>query len=379
MSRDASAHRPGTMRTERRLAALGSRAGSILLVIAAGILLGYLLVVTVGPRTVTDFENWLYGAAVDVLNGKSPYDPIGDAALAAGLGYVYPPLAAIVAVPLTVLPVGAAGIVVMVILALGVAMTLFVMGVRDLRCYAIAYVWPPVFSAIQTGNVTIPLCLAAAVAWRYRDRSSVTGAALGLSLAAKALLWPLVLWLVCTRRWMAAAVSAVVAVLGVLVSWAVIGFAGMGEYLELVRRLTALLAQESYSVYALALDVGISHGVAKALGVAVAVGLLATVVVLGRRGDDRRAFALAVVAALACSPLVWLHYFALLLVVVAVMQPRFGPAWFVPLAMFASTGTHNGTTLQTALTLAAAAGTAGLAIFSPALPRARVQGETAPP
>ena len=36
--------------------------------------------------------------------------------------------------------------------------------------------WPPVISAIQTGNVTLPLALAAALVWRYRDRAVVPGA-----------------------------------------------------------------------------------------------------------------------------------------------------------------------------------------------------------
>jgi hypothetical protein len=71
---------------------------------------------------------------------------------------------------------------------------------------------------------------------------------------------------------------------------------------------------------------------------------------------------LAVAAALACSPIVWLHYFAFLVVVVAVAEPRLTAAWFVPLAMYGSTGTFNGTTLQTALTLAAAAATVVLAL-----------------
>ena len=66
--------------------------------------------------------------------------------------------------------------------------------------------------------------------------------------------------------------------------------------------------------------------------------LLAAVVVLARRGDERRAFVVAVAAALACSPIVWLHYFALLLVVVAVAEPRLGLLWFVPLAMWGSDG-----------------------------------------
>ena len=90
--------------------------------------------------------------------------------------------------------------------------------------------------------------------------------------------------------------------------------------------------------------------------------VLGGVVSLARRGDQRRAFVLALAATLACSPIVWLHYFALLLVVVAVAEPWLGPAWFVPFAMYASTGTHNGTTAQTAVTVVAAALTVVVAL-----------------
>ena len=77
--------------------------------------------------------------------------------------------------------------------------------------------------------------------------------------------------------------------------------------------------------------------------------------VLGRRGDERRAFVLAIAAALALTPIVWLHYFALLVVVVAIAQPRLGLVWFVPLAMVVTPGSGHPTPFETAWTLAVAA------------------------
>ena len=38
----------------------------------------------------------------------------------------------------------------------------YVLGVRDWRCYGVALMWPPVISAIQTGNLTLWLALACA-------------------------------------------------------------------------------------------------------------------------------------------------------------------------------------------------------------------------
>ena len=69
-------------------------------------------------------------------------------------------------------------------------------------------------------------------------------------------------------------------------------------------------------------------------------------------------------AAIAFSPIVWLHYFALLLVAVAIAQPRLAPIWFIgiPLQVVVDTGVYNGSTFQTAAVLVAAAATVALAL-----------------
>ncbi len=56
--------------------------------------------------------------------------------------------------------------------------------------------------------------------------------------------------------------------------------------------------------------------------------LLACVVVLARRGEDERTtFSVALVAALALTPIVWIHYFAFLIVPLALAWPRLSWAW----------------------------------------------------
>jgi Glycosyltransferase family 87 len=313
---------------------------------------------------VTDFEQAFYTAAEALVDGESPY-PAGldDPAVEAGAAYVYPPLTAIATIPLTVLSVETAAYVVMGLLVAMVLLTLYVLEIRDWRCYGVALIWPPVISAVQTGNITIPLAFGAALAWRFRDRAWAGGAALGVSLAAKLIFWPLLLWQAVSGRLRSAVLAVFVGAVVVFGTWAAIGFDGLRDYPDLLRRIQELEEPQGYTVYALALDLGASSAIARALGVAVAVGLLAAVVVAGRRGDDRRAFAFAVAAALACSPIVWFHYFALLLVAVAVAEPRLGAAWFVPLLMFASgEGTYNGTTLQTAVTIAIAVLTVAVAV-----------------
>jgi hypothetical protein len=334
-------------------------------VVLPALTLAYVFKVVAGTGKSTDFETAFWGAAQAILHGDSPYPSLDDPVIARGLAYVYPPLTALATVPFTVLPRGTAGFLVVLLLTGLVALTLYVIGVRDWRCYGIAYAWPPVYSAIQTGNVTIPLALCVALAWRYRDRTVGSGVSVAVGLAVKLFVWPLSIWLAATRRYAAAAVSIAGGTILLALSWAAIGFDGLREYPDLLRRLEDILAPESYTVYALALDFGASSELARVLWIAVGVGLVAGVVYFGRRGDDRRAFVLALAATLACTPLVWLHYFALLLVAVAVVQPTLGAAWFVPLAMYLSTATHNGTTFQNALTLGVASLTVVLSLRAP--------------
>ena len=239
-----------------------------------------------------------------------------------------------------------------------------ILGVRDWRCYGLALMWPPVVSAIQTGSLTILLALGAALVWRSRDRLVSTCLSTGMTVAVKLILWPLLVWLVSTRRVAAAAGSALTAAALALGSWTIIGFAGPTYYPVLLHRLRELVEPDSYTLYVLALDAGASPSLARAVWLAAGVSLLVSVALVGREGDERTAFVLAITAALACSPIVWLHYFTILLVAVAVAQPRLGAAWFAPLTMYVATGHGNPTSFETATTLAAAALTVTLSVIA---------------
>jgi hypothetical protein len=237
-----------------------------------------------------------------------------------------------------------------------------VLGVRDWRCYGIVLLWPPVISAIQTGNVTLWLALASALAWRFRDRLGVSSAAVGLTLAVKFLLWPLLVWFAATRRLANTAVAAAVAVGLLLGSWAAIGFEGLRGYPELLRRLEDAVGDDAYTLFNLLDDLGAPHAVARGLWLGLGIALLAACTAVARRGDEQSAFILALAAALALTPLVWLHYFALLVVGVAIARPRLGVVWFVPLAMFLADGGGDPSPFETTVALAAAAFTLALAL-----------------
>lgn len=308
------------------------------------------------------FREAFLGAAEAVLHDESPYPALTDPAVERGTAYVYPPVTALLATPFTLVSSDVAAVLFALILVAAVPATLAVLGVRDWRCYGLALLWPPVLSAVHVENITLLVGFAAALVWRFRDRPFAGGATLGASIAIKPLLWPLGLWLVATRRLRSVIWSIVVGVALLIGSWAVIGFAGFVEYRELLRRLSEVMDEYGYSVYALALDLDAADVVARLLWIVLGIGLLVASVVVARRGDERRGFVLAIAATIACSPIVWLHYFALLLVVVAVAQPRLGIAWFVPLLMYRSEEITNGTTFQTGVTIAVAALTVGVAL-----------------
>jgi hypothetical protein len=314
-----------------------------------------------GGVVAIDFRQFYRGADA-ILRGVTPYPSATDSLEPWAHPYVYPPLPAILTIPLKALSLEAAGLIVMATSVASALAILRVLGVRDWRCYGLMLLWPPVISAIQTGNPTLYLALAAALAWRFRTRPMAAAASIGFTLAVKFFLWPLVVWLAATRRVLSALLACAVGAGLIVLSWAVIGFAGLTGYPDLLHRLDDTVGRDSYSARMMAIDLGLRSGLASALWLAAGLGVLAAVVVVARRGDDRGAFILAMAAAFSLSPLVWLHYFAYLVVVVAVAQPRLGPVWFVPLAMFISTGSGHPTSFRVSWTLAAGALTIVLAL-----------------
>jgi hypothetical protein len=341
-------------------------------------------VVTLFATTVADdavaFDfRVFYAAAESVLDGESPYQALDDPSADVARGYVYPPVTAIATIPFTLLPLEAAGLVAMALLV-GVALAIpWVLGVRDWRCFGMLLLWPPVLSAIQTGSVTLLLALGAALAWRYRNRPFATGLAAGATLSMKLILWPLLVWLAATRRLLAAAATVVVGAALVLASWAVIGFAGFGDYPDVLRRLQDVVEVDAYTLYVVARDAGASSELARGVWLGAGLLVLGGVVFLARRGDERTAFMLAIAASLALSPIVWMHYFALLLVVVALAQPRLGVAWIAPLAFVITPGSGHPSAFDTAWALGVAVVVVALAVrSSTGAPRPAVVGVADP-
>jgi hypothetical protein len=266
--------------------------------------------------------------------------------------FVYPPLTAIGVLPFTFLTIGVADFLAKLILILSVGAILAMLGVRDWRCYAVALLWPPLHTGVQSGNITILLVLVAALVWRFRDLPHVAGPGLGASVAAKFLAWPLGIWLLAVGRRWAAAWGLAGAVLIFLGSWVVVGLSDLFEYPSRLRYLDRATGGDSYTLDAIARDLGLGVAAGRVLMGGVAVALLVGVVIVGRRGSELRSFILAIAATLAFSPIVWVIYFSFLLVPVALVRPRLAPIWFLPMAMWGFThGEGNGSPVETGAVL----------------------------
>lgn len=271
-------------------------------------------------------------AASDVLNGLSPYTFQHDKT------YAYPPVLAFLVVPLESLGVGVATLMWTLVSLAAVGAALWLLGVRDWRCYLVASAYPVTWSAINLGTIGPLLLLAVAVAWRWRDHLVTSAAAVGAAVALKLFLWPVAVWLALTRRGRGAVAAAGFALALALVPWAAIGFAGLGDYPGLLRRLVDEEATASYSVQALGVRAHLPEVAAVVLSLLVTAALLVAAARVARderrtsRGREVGALILALAAALAASPIVWMHYFVLLLVPLALTRPRLSPLWLVPFA-----------------------------------------------
>jgi hypothetical protein len=282
-----------------------------------------------------DFVGTLWEPARALLDGDPIYpESVRESILVANAS-VYPPPAIVAATPLALLPHTVAAWLWFVVLCASVAAALWILGLRDWRCYVVAVTSPVVVQGTVFGNLTVLLVLAIALGWRYREHARIVGLTVGAGAAAKLVLWPLVLWLVLTKRYRAAALAVASAAVFVFGAWAIVGFEGMADYPHLLRELEAVYATRSISLATVAAGLGAS------LGAAVAVCWLAGLVLLGvaawvaRRPDgDRRAFTLCVAACVFASPIVWSSNAAFLLVPVAIMWPRLSAPWLYGYAIW---------------------------------------------
>jgi hypothetical protein len=277
----------------------------------------------------------VWQAAGDVVHGTNPYTAAAgvDSQGTPYSAFIYPPLVADLLIPVAGLPYLAAALVFMIGSLLAIPLALWLLGVRDWRCYGTVFLWIPVIHGLDIGSLTPLLVLAVAAAWRFRDSVKTSSLAIASAVVTKVFLWPLVAWQAGRgARWSYKSSAFSLIALTVL-PWATIGFAGFLSYPRLLDN-EAGFWDRSYSLSALATAVGLPGGLTRLAVLALALAGCALTVIAQRRHriDEREALALVILIAIACSPVSWLHYSSLLIVSVAVLSPRLSVAWLIPLA-----------------------------------------------
>jgi hypothetical protein len=122
-----------------------------------------------GGNLAVDFHHELYPEAKLVLHGSNPY-PAPGADLSQGTNTIWPIAALLPAFPLASLSPRAADAVMTAFVIVSFVGALLLLGVRDWRVVGVTFLWPPVISALQAANLTLPLTLLVALIWRFRDR-----------------------------------------------------------------------------------------------------------------------------------------------------------------------------------------------------------------
>ncbi len=295
----------------------------------------------------------MWQAGRDVVTGHSPYP------------FVYPAPAAFLMAPFGALPWSVAVVAFTLSLVAALVLALRLLGVRDWRCHALALASLPMASSIMIGTLSPFIALGAAAAWRYRDRRFVVAAAIVGVVVTKIFLWPLVIWLVATRRFRTAATTVVLGIVLSVGCWGILGFDGLRDYPHRLGRVAGLEQDKSYSPFALFRLFDLSSGSARLAVLALTVAGLAAIMAVARGNDgDRRSFLVALGIGLIASPIVWLHYLVLLVVPLALYRPRFSVAWLLPLAYWFLPGQENhGSAGNIAVMLALTAVTLALAMW----------------
>jgi hypothetical protein len=314
-----------------------------------------------------DFHGGIWKAGQDLLAGRSPY-PDADAGglLVPGNAYVLPPLLGVIAVPFSVLPFTLAIVLWNVVCAAALVAALALLGVRDRRIYLLALCSFPFVASLALGQPDGLLALAAALAWRFRG-SWKGGLAVGALIAAKLFAWPLVIWLLATRRFRAAAVAAGSSLLFTGLSWALFGFKGLTAYPRLLAADARAFEVRSHSVVALALRLGASEELGRLLmvGVAVALALIALRV---SRGGDLGWFSVALAFGLLTSPILWSHYLTLLFVPLAISRRRADAIWLLTIAFWLSHQEPPAHVWQVGLVLLTIGAVTALGVAGPSSP-----------
>ena len=189
-------------------------------------------------------------------------------------------------------------------------------------CTASFALWPQVIGEIRVSHLTPFLCLLLALAWRYRDVASFPASPLGSPAAVKFFLWPLGIWLAAIGRAREALIAAGVAAASLLL---VLPFTGLHDYSEVLLQLGRTFDKDSYSPFGLLSQLDVAEALAR-------VATSPSACCCSSAAGGARASASRLPQPLVLSPIVWLDYYAVAAIPLAIVRPRLSAVWFAPLA-----------------------------------------------
>ena len=262
-----------------------------------------------------------YHQAIERLTAGQPlYDMSFVAAGGFGL-FFYPPIFAILVLPLALFDVDVA-----IAVWTGVSLVAFLVGVavlpvgRAIRWWVIllAGLSFPFVYAVKLGQVGPVLFLLFAIGWRWMDDPRRLGLSGALGAVIKVQPGVILLWALLTRRFAAVLIGGVALVVLAAVATLIVGIQAWVDFVTLLRTVTdPITTPQNLTPGALAYQFGAPADRAALVQLASTAAVVAAVLVAVRRCTDEASFLIVVVASQLISPILWDHYAMLLLLPVA--------------------------------------------------------------
>jgi len=305
---------------------------SIATVILAGIAAVYFAfgLATASYTLGCDFDAYA-GAARRWVAGSPIYDLSVARTGECGV-YQYPPPFVAIALPFAMLP---QGLGVSAWIALLVACYLLAIATMPVRAWTKliagflgAISWPFIFG-VRIGQVAPILLLCFALGWRLLERPTVLAATAAAGTLVKLQPAIVVAWLVARQEWRAASVAIGIAAALSAAAWVI----GLGDWLGLIALLGSLTdattVPANLSLGATLYKFGASTPVAGAAQLLATVVAVATILAAARMQTRETGYLVAVTLSQVVSPILWEHYALVLVLPVAYLSERRGPAWFL--------------------------------------------------
>lgn len=332
-----------TRQPSRRLFAAG----------ALALLGATIYVVFVSPVEQLDLDVFLR-AGQAVLHGHNPYSSTQSQTIRTNAAFVYPLAVAWWFAPLSTLG-GAAHVVYAVASLMAIGGACWWARPGQPLVAALVMLSSCAVIGLQDGSVNPWLLLGLIAAWRWRERPFAAGLVVAALIVCKLFLWPVLGWLLLSRRYRASAVTMVSAGVVLVAGWT-FGPLGSSAYASMLHVLSGLEAPHAAGLSGLLIHWHASLSLATAVSTTIALLVLAAAGYQLHRGPapgpnrEVLVFGAAVVAALLASPIVWHHYYLLLAAPLLLLATRsVWPFVVLGLVSWAAANPHTTTHVNTAI------------------------------